>query len=67
MPAAADALGDAAYRVHYDDYVANPEVLRGLFDWLGETTTRRGSTRSWPRRTPVGASTEADDTCGSRS
>ena len=29
-------LGDAAYRVHYDDYVADPEVLRGLFDWLGE-------------------------------
>lgn len=32
----ADALGDAAYRVHYDDYVADPGVLRGLFDWLGE-------------------------------
>ncbi len=29
-------LGDAAYRVHYDDYVADPRVLRGLFDWLGE-------------------------------
>ena len=29
-------LGDAAYRVHYDDYVADPGVLRGLFDWLGE-------------------------------
>ena len=28
-------LGDAAYRVHYDDYVADPTVLRGLFDWLG--------------------------------
>ena len=25
-------LGDAAYRVHYDDYVADPEVLRGLFE-----------------------------------
>jgi hypothetical protein len=34
--ALADALGDAAYRVHYDDYVADPAVLRGLFDWLGE-------------------------------
>jgi hypothetical protein len=32
----AAGLGDAAYRVHYDDYVADPEVLRGLFDWLGE-------------------------------
>jgi hypothetical protein len=35
--AAAEGLGDAAYRVHYDHYVADPEVLRGLFDWLGET------------------------------
>ena len=35
--AALDELGDAAwYRVHYDDWVADPEVLRGLFDWLGE-------------------------------
>jgi hypothetical protein len=33
-----DALapyGDATYRVHYDDYVADPTVLRGLFEWLG--------------------------------
>jgi hypothetical protein len=36
MLALADALGPAAYRVHYDDYVADPGVLRGLFDWLGE-------------------------------
>lgn len=28
-------LGDDAYRVHYDDYVADPTMLRGLFDWLG--------------------------------
>ena len=28
-------LADAAYRVHYDDYVADPTLLRGLFDWLG--------------------------------
>lgn len=34
--ALADALGDAAFRVHYDDYVADPEALRGLFGWLGE-------------------------------
>lgn len=34
--AAAEALGDAAYRVHYDDYVRDPAVLRGLFDWLDE-------------------------------
>ena len=34
--ALAEGLGDAAYRVHYNDYVADPAVLRGLFDWLGE-------------------------------
>ena len=34
--ALADDLGDAAYRVHYDDYVADPSVLRGLFEWLDE-------------------------------
>ncbi|HET8561585.1 MAG TPA: sulfotransferase [Marmoricola sp.] len=34
--AAAEALGDAAYRVHYDDYVHDPGALRGLFAWLGE-------------------------------
>ena len=34
--ALADDLGDAAYRVHYDDYVADPDVLAGLFAWLGE-------------------------------
>jgi hypothetical protein len=33
----ADELGDAAYRVHYDDYVADPVALQGLFEWLGET------------------------------
>ena len=32
----AESLGDAAYRVHYDDYVADPASLRGLFAWLGE-------------------------------
>jgi hypothetical protein len=28
-------LGDAAFHVHYDDYVADPTTLRGLYDWLG--------------------------------
>ncbi|HET9499545.1 MAG TPA: sulfotransferase, partial [Marmoricola sp.] len=28
-------LGDDAHEVCYDDYVAAPEALRGLFDWLG--------------------------------
>ena len=35
LSVAAD-LGDAAYRVHYDDYVADPDVLSGMFGWLGE-------------------------------
>jgi hypothetical protein len=32
---ALEPFGTAAYRVHYDDYVADPTVLRGLFEWLG--------------------------------
>ncbi len=32
----AEGLGDAAFRVHYDDYVDNPRALKPLFDWLGE-------------------------------
>ncbi len=35
LAVAAD-LGDAAYHLHYDDYVADPTVLRGLYEWLGE-------------------------------
>lgn len=34
--ALAESLGDAAYRLHYNDYVADPGVLSGLFAWLGE-------------------------------
>lgn len=34
--ALASDLGEAAYHVHFDDYLADPTVLRGLFDWLGE-------------------------------
>ena len=34
---ALSAYGDDVYRVHYDDYVADPTLLRGLFDWLGIT------------------------------
>jgi Sulfotransferase family len=30
------SLGDAAYHVHYNDYVADAGSLRGLFEWLGE-------------------------------
>ena len=29
-------LGGSSYRVRYDEYVADPSVLQGLFDWLGE-------------------------------
>ncbi len=31
-----DDLGDAAFHVRYDDYVADPATLRSLFEWLGE-------------------------------
>lgn len=29
-------LGDDAFHIHYDDYVANVARLRPLFEWLGE-------------------------------
>jgi hypothetical protein len=29
-------LGDAAYHVHFDDYVADPAALAPMFAWLGE-------------------------------
>lgn len=32
-----ERLGDASYHVRYDDYVADPRTLAGLFDWLGES------------------------------
>lgn len=32
----AAVLGDDAYHVHYNDYVADPTVLEGMFSWLGE-------------------------------
>jgi hypothetical protein len=36
LDAMTTVLGDAAFRVHYDDYVADPKSLAGLFEWLGE-------------------------------
>ena len=33
---AAESLGDAAFHVHYDDYVDSPGTLRDLYAWLGE-------------------------------
>lgn len=32
--AAAEQLGDDVYHVHYDDWVRDPNQLRGLFEWL---------------------------------
>lgn len=32
----AGELGESAFRLHYDDYVSDPEQLQGLFRWLGE-------------------------------
>ena len=36
----AERLDGTAYRVHYDDYVADSRVLSGLFAWLGEPFDR---------------------------
>ena len=33
-------LGDAVYRVNFDEFVADHAVLAGLFDWLGEPFDR---------------------------
>jgi len=35
--ALAESCGEAAFHVHYDDYVADPAALEPLFAWLGET------------------------------
>jgi Sulfotransferase family len=40
MDAMAAVLGDAVYRLRYDEWVADPGVLEGLFDWLGEPFDR---------------------------
>ena len=40
MVAAREQLGDAAYAIHYDDYVGDPDQLRGLYAWLGEPFDR---------------------------
>jgi len=34
--ALAESLGDDAFHVHYDEYVADPRALKPFFDWLGE-------------------------------
>ena len=41
MDEAYENLGDdIVYRIHFDDFVADPGVLSGLFDWLGEPFDR---------------------------
>jgi len=40
MVAAREQLGDAAYAIHYDDYVGDPDQLRGLYAWLREPFDR---------------------------
>ncbi len=33
---AVEKRGERGYHLHFDDYVRDPSVLRGLYDWLGE-------------------------------
>lgn len=40
--ALATSLGDAAHHVHFDDYIADPTALRGLYAWLGEEWDEAG-------------------------
>lgn len=55
--------GDRAYHVHYDDYVSDPSVLRGLYEWLGaeydpervaEVLSVEHSFSSRPKTAPAG-------------
>lgn len=48
--AALDVLGDRAFRVHYDEYVADPGSLRALFDWLGQPFDEDAVRRTLARR-----------------
>ena len=36
LTSAVASRGDRGYHIHYDDYIRDPTVLRGLFEWLGE-------------------------------
>ncbi|MCL3838841.1 sulfotransferase [Aeromicrobium duanguangcaii] len=47
-------LGDLTYPLHYDDYVADPGVFEGLFDWLGESFDREQVDRVMATRHSVG-------------
>ncbi|GAB3518197.1 sulfotransferase [Arthrobacter monumenti] len=48
--ALAENIGDAAFRVHFDDYVANPSNLSSLFDWLGEEFDEKGIRKTMEQR-----------------
>ena len=47
----ADRLGDAAYRVHFDDYVADPPPSRRCSPGWARSSTRRQCGRPCPRAT----------------
>lgn len=53
MLAAADGLGDAAYHLHFEEYVADPSRLRGLYDWLGEPWDEESVRATMSRRHSV--------------
>jgi hypothetical protein len=40
LDAMADFLGDAVYRLDFDEWSTDPTVLAGLFEWLGEPVHR---------------------------
>lgn len=40
MDRACAELGDATYRLHYDDWTADPGLFRGMYEWLGESFDR---------------------------
>lgn len=48
-------LGTAAFHVHFDDYVADPTVLRGLYEWLDEPWDEAGvrATMAVPHSIPT--------------
>ncbi len=51
--ATAANLGDAAYHVHFDDYVADPTTLAPMFAWLGEEYDEATVRRTMARRHSV--------------
>ena len=70
LAAVAASLGDDCFHIHYNDYVAEPDRLQPLFEWLGipwdEETVRDGLTRphSYNQRSTTPAA-ERDTTAAS--